>query len=260
VTSAVATIENLSRGARRNELWFFAGLLTAAAFLLRCRQFGNPVIDVDEQFYLLVGGRLLHGALPYVDIWDRKPFGLFTLYAAIRLLGGNGIIQYQIVATLFAATTATIIAVIGRRIGGRFAALCGGIVYLLWLNWLGGDGGQTPVFYNAATAAAALTVLAALKPGTVPDRRRTLGCVAMLLIGLALQIKYSCILEGLFFGIALLHSAWRDGEPVTGIVVSAGCCSTDLGDLVGLCCLRPWTGFRLCELSFDLPSCRGAGR
>ena len=77
--------------------------------------FGNPVIHVDEQYYLLVGDRMLHGALPYVDIWDRKPLGLFLIFAAIRLLAGDGIMQYQIVATLFAAATALLIARIGAH-------------------------------------------------------------------------------------------------------------------------------------------------
>ena len=76
-------------------------IIVAVAFATRALQFGNPVIQVDEQFYLLAGDRLLRGALPFVDIWDRKPFGLFALFAAIRELGGTGIIQYQIVATLF---------------------------------------------------------------------------------------------------------------------------------------------------------------
>ena len=77
-------------------------MMLTAAFLIRIWQFGNPVIHVDEQFYLLVGDRMLQGELPYVDIWDSKPVGLFLIYAAIRMLGGEGIYQYQIVATLFA--------------------------------------------------------------------------------------------------------------------------------------------------------------
>jgi predicted membrane-bound mannosyltransferase len=82
-----------------------AALLLLVALLLRVPLFGDPVIHSDEQFYLLVGDRLLHGAWPYLDIWDRKPPGLFLLYAAIRLVGGLGIVQYQMVASLAAAAT-----------------------------------------------------------------------------------------------------------------------------------------------------------
>ena len=80
--------------------------MLGVALLFRAPVLGNPVVGGDEAFYLLVGDRMLHGLLPYVDIWDRKPFGLFLLYAATRLLGGEGIWQYQLVATVFAAGTA----------------------------------------------------------------------------------------------------------------------------------------------------------
>jgi len=101
--------EPLSRSAGR--AWLAAAaVLTLCAFVVRCGLFGDPLIHVDENFYLWVGERLLRGELPYVDVWDRKPVGLFVLYAAIRLLGGDGIVQYQVVATLFAAATAWVVA------------------------------------------------------------------------------------------------------------------------------------------------------
>ena len=62
-------------------------ILAVVALALRLPDIGNPLIDLDEQFYLLVGDRMLHGAVPYVDIWDRKPVGLFLIYAAARVVG-----------------------------------------------------------------------------------------------------------------------------------------------------------------------------
>ncbi len=56
----------------------FFGFL-AVALLIRGPTFGYPLLHIDEQFYLLVGDRMLHGALPYVDIWDRKPSIAATL-------------------------------------------------------------------------------------------------------------------------------------------------------------------------------------
>src|SRR5271168_2846811 len=86
--------------------WFiFFGLL-ASALLVRAQTFNNPVLGFDEQFYLLVGDRMLDGAVPYVDIFDRKPIGLFLIYAAIRELGGDGFIQYKLVACGFVTFTA----------------------------------------------------------------------------------------------------------------------------------------------------------
>ncbi len=201
----------LEGSSARQRLWVFALLLLAVAFAARAPVFGNPVLHVDEQFYLLVGDRMLHGALPFVDIWDRKPVGLFLIYAAIRLLGGEGIVQYQVVATLFAAATALIIAAIAARFARPLAALLAGAAYLLFLGIFGGEGGQSPVFYNLPVALAALLSLRAVaRPGDAARLLR-LGAGAMLLTGVAMQIKYTAVFEGVFFGAALLWCGWRSG-------------------------------------------------
>ena len=173
------------------------------AFALRVWDFGNPVIHVDEQYYLLVGDRMLHGAIPYLDIWDRKPIGLFLLYAAIRLLPGDGILAYQIVATLFAAATALLVAIGARRLGAReTGALGAAAIYLILLSLLGGRGGQAPVFYNLLVTGAALLTLRL--PALAASRRRRAilvnGLAACLLAGLAIQMKYTPAIEGMFFG------------------------------------------------------------
>ena len=81
--------------------------------LVRAAGIGDIVAHGDEQFYLLTGDRMLNwGAVPYADIWDRKPVGLFLLYAGIRLLGGNGIIAYQLSA--LAAVAATSLKCLGK--------------------------------------------------------------------------------------------------------------------------------------------------
>src|SRR3569833_3787129 len=111
-----------------------AALLLLVALAVRCVDFGNPVIHVDEQYYLLVGDRLLRGALPYVDIWDRKPIGLFAIFAAIRLLPGDGVLAYQLVATLFAAATAWLVQRGARWLGVLlFVAFVAGVVFFFWL-------------------------------------------------------------------------------------------------------------------------------
>jgi 4-amino-4-deoxy-L-arabinose transferase-like glycosyltransferase len=191
--------------------WAVVGLiLLVAAFAIRCAQFGNPLIHVDENFYLLVGDRMLHGAVPYVDIWDRKPVGLFVLFAAIRLLGGDGIVQYQVVASLFAAGTALIVARMAAPMAGLKAATIAGVIYLLLLGLVGGSGGQAPVFYNLFVAGAALATLTAVTPGGVSaEQIRRKGALAMGLIGLAMQVKYTAVFEGVFLGLALMWASWR---------------------------------------------------
>jgi len=178
-----------------------AVLLPIAAVALRAPDWGNPVIHVDEQWYLLVGDRMLRGAVPYLDLWDRKPIGLFLLFAGFRLLPGEGILAYQLAATIAAAATALVVAAGARTLGatprGQVAA---GLLYLLGLALLGGRGGQAPVFYNLPMAVAGLLTL------RLPGRSRSgivrSGAIACLLAGVAIQMKYAPVFEGAFFGLA----------------------------------------------------------
>ena len=195
----------------------------AAAFATRVWLFGDPVIQVDEQFYLLAGDRVLQGAIPYVDIWDRKPVGIFLLYAGIRLLGGEGIYQYQLAATFAAGLTAYLIAIMALRLTNIRGAAMAAVAYPLWLLIFDGGGGQTPVWYNLAIACAALFVMRAWCDDLSERTLITLGVGAMLLTGVALQIKYSAVFEGVFFGLALTWRSWtldRSWSRTTGRALS----------------------------------------
>ena len=190
------------------------------ALLLRGLTLGSPALHIDEQFYLLVGDRLLHGALPYVDIWDRKPIGLFILFAAIRLLGGTGILQYQVAAMACAAATALTVNRIARAIAPPAGAWWAGVGYLLYLSAYNCFGGQAPVFYNLLVALAAWQMCRIVteppSPGLVAR-----GIGVMALIGVSIQIKYTVVFEGIAFGLCLLARARADGFAPLRLAVAA---------------------------------------
>ncbi|MGY4397041.1 4-amino-4-deoxy-L-arabinose transferase-like glycosyltransferase [Sphingomonas sp. UYAg733] len=204
--------------------WKAAALLLIVTVALRMWDFGNPVVHVDEQYYLLVGDRMLQGDIPYIDIWDRKPIGLFLLFAGIRLLPGDGILAYQIVATLFAAGTAWMVDRGAMRLGtARAGALAAAIAYLIWLSLLNGRGGQSPVFYNLFVTGAALLTLRL--PALAEERKiRAIvinGLIVCLLSGIAIQMKYTPAFEGAYFGLVHLWFLHRARAPLP-ITVGAG--------------------------------------
>ena len=207
----------LRLGAPASSWLVLLGLL-AFALLARAQTFDNPVLGFDEQFYLLVGDRMLHGAVPYVDIFDRKPIGLFLIYAAIRELGGDGFVQYKLMACGFVALTAFLIQRAARPISSGFAASVAACLYILWLNVTGGEGGQAEVFYNLPMLMAAMLTWRAARTG---ERIVALGCAAMLLAGIAIQIKYTALFEGLFFGIALLWAGYRSRRSLAALAAPA---------------------------------------
>jgi len=226
--------------------WRLALLLLVVTLLARAQTFGNPVIEFDEQFYRLVGERMLHGALPFVDIWDRKPIGLFLLYAFAALVGGAHALSYQLLAALFVAGTAMLVHAMARRLcTGWLGPLVAALLSILWLNLLQGEGGQAAVFTSLPMCGAALLLLRQVTGAADSGRLARDGALAMLLVGLAAQIKYTALGEGVYFGVLLLWLGWRAG---------AG-----LGRLTGLALL--WAGLAVLPtaLAFAAYAALGAG-
>ena len=211
-------LKRVVRRARLESLprWWPYALIVCACFLIRLPTFGNPVLEFDEQLYLLVGDRMLHGHLPYVDLWDRKPIGLFLFYAGVRLFGGSGIVQYQIAATLCVAITASFIWTISRRTVRMIPAFVVALAYVLFLNVLSGTGGQASVIYNAFTACAAW---AAFRSNDThrPARIVWMAMLAMAMIGIAIQFKYTPIVEGMFLGCWFVGRLRQAGMPLPRI-------------------------------------------
>lgn len=200
--------------------WWFYAIIAAICFLVRLPTFGNPMLEYDEQLYLVIGDRLLHGQLPYLDVWDRKPIGLFLFYAGVRLLGGSGIVQYQCAATVCVTITCWVIWTIVRRGSGVIPALISSVSYVLILNILTGEGGQSPVIYNALTACSALAAFRSNDTRSIP-RIIGLALLAMLLMGLAIQCKYTPMVEGSFLGCWFLWRLWQVGMPVPRLIGTA---------------------------------------
>jgi hypothetical protein len=175
------------------------------AIVTRASLFGNPVAHIDDQFYLFAGRAMLEGALPYVDFWDRKPIGLFLLYAVVAGFGGDGTIQTQLVAGLFAIATAFTLSRIGRRLAPHPGGLLAGCAYLLLLPIFSGATGQSPIFYNLLVAVAGLLALRAVQ------RERSFNQVhayaAMFALGLALAVKPVVAAEGVWIGLVFLYCA-----------------------------------------------------
>jgi hypothetical protein len=198
-------------------------VLLALALALRAYTFGDPNLFIDEAFYFAAGDAMHHGAVPYVDVWDRKPFGLFALAYLIAGLS-SAPAAYQIAATLFAVLTAFVIGRIVNQWSRWSGGLGAGIAYLFLISAFQGFGGQTPVFYNLLIALAALLVVRSLpnlREGTVPHAVP----LAMLSAGLAITIKTTAVFEAAFLGlyavIALPSSERLRRGPVWAVIGAA---------------------------------------
>lgn len=206
----------------------------ALALALRCATFGDLNRHADETFYFLVGQRMHEGALPYVDVWDRKPLGLFLIY---YLLAGisRSVLSYQIAACVLAGVAATLLSALVSRWSNVRGAWFAGGAYLLTLGSFEGATGQTPDFYNPLIAGAVLLLLldADRRTGAQVGWR---GWMAMFLCGLAITIKQTTLFESAFLGGYLLFGLRRAGASWQGLIGDAfRCCVLGAAPTLAIC-------------------------
>ena len=191
-------------------------IMLAVAFLTRCANLGDWNFEVDDQYFALIGDRMLAGDTLYVDIFDRKGPALYLLYAGLAVFGTSPV-AYQLAATLCIALTGYGIARISALLGTARGGVVAGVAYCLLTAAFGGANGQTPVFYNPLIVACAWCVISRIglfAQGRI-DATVAAGFAAA---ALAIAFKMSAAFEGMFFGLAVVALLLRGGAPLSRTV------------------------------------------
>lgn len=201
------------RTGRISRDWLATAVLALVVLATRGIWFGDPVAEFDEQLYSLIGWRMTEGDLPYVDLWDRKPFGLFAIFAAAHWLFGPEPIAYQAVASLFAFAGAMLVYALSRELVDRATSTVAGALYVMFMALYGSQSGQSEVFFMPLM----LAMLWLVRDWRRPDATRR-ALWAMALGGIALQVKYTVLPQCLFLGAFALYGRWRSGVTVPGLL------------------------------------------
>lgn len=194
---------------------FFLAMATVA---IRAIGWGDPASDFDEQLYSLIGQQMLQGQWPYVDLWDRKPFGLFAIFAFAHATGWSGPEAYQALAGVCAFVTAVLTYAIANRMTGKLTAFSVTLLMLVLLSVYGAGSGQSEVFLLPLMLG---MVWMLRDPRDSSFEQRTL--MAMLLGGFALQVKYTVLPQCLALGLYALFHHWRSGMSVWGLIAQSVC-------------------------------------
>ena len=157
-----------------------------------------------------MGERRVEGGRKEVERWERKRRGKRERDGGITCLGGDGVWAYQIVGTVFVFLTGLTIAKIARYFTTNTGATFAAIAYLIWLTLGSANGGQAEIFYGLPVAIAALITFRGWADLS-GDAVWLHGALTMLLLGIAMQIKYTVMFEGVFFGCCWLCIAWKKG-------------------------------------------------
>ncbi len=195
-------------------------LMVATALITRLPFFGHPAADFDEQLYSLIGQQMQHGLLPYVDLWDRKPLGLFLIYRFAHAMGGDGPLAYQTLAFIVCLIGGFQIWRLAQLITDKTTAAFVSPLYPALMAVFDCQSSQSEIFFVPLLMAMAQLLLAASRQSPPVARRYCM--IAMALGGMALQIKYTALFQCLFFGVGALGVLHRNGTSRFRLVANAG--------------------------------------
>jgi 4-amino-4-deoxy-L-arabinose transferase-like glycosyltransferase len=187
------------------DLWVVLAL-AVFTLLVRGAWIGDHIADFDEQLYSLIGAAMLEGKVLYTDLWDRKPFGLFAIFAFAHAVGGPGAAAYQGLAAIFTLAGATLLYRMARNLTDRFTAAGAGALYVMMMPIYGANSANSEAFFLPM-----MILMAVLVRDPQHPRAAERALAAMLVGGIALQVKYTVLPQCLFFGLWALWGQYRRG-------------------------------------------------
>ncbi len=191
-------------------------LLTLCAIVLRLPFLGDHNADIDEQLYALIGSQMWEGKLPFVDLWDRKPFGLFLLFGLADATGLPTPWSYQLLATGFIVLGSLLVRQLSLLLVESGVATVIAVLYMVLMTIYGSQSAQSETFHVPAMLGMALLVR-----DTEHAKAIERAFLAMFIGGVALQIKYTVLPQCVFFGLWALWGQYRAGRPVHKLLVMA---------------------------------------
>ncbi len=187
-------------------------LFSALVIFLRLSSFFQSTVNWDESLYLIVADRWLQGYLPYTDVWDNKPPGIYLLFVIALSTLGHAVFSIRVLTCLFIIGTCYVLYITGIQFPkhGVVIGLLAGVSYsILTLN-NGGMASNTEVFFMFFTSLTFYSIISSFSPDKLKseDRLFTLRNTSMLFIvglclGFGFNIKYVVLFDSVAFSIIL---------------------------------------------------------
>jgi 4-amino-4-deoxy-L-arabinose transferase-like glycosyltransferase len=105
--------------------------LVAIVFVLVRVPFVDLPLERDEGDYAYVAWRMLEGEVPYRDVFDQKPPGIYVVYAALLGLGARSEVALHLLLYLWTAACAVALHRLLRELAGEPAAAFAALAFAL---------------------------------------------------------------------------------------------------------------------------------
>jgi len=204
-------------------------------FLLRMK-FWNQPLQMDEGVYAYIGWGMLDGLVPYKDVFDHKPPGIYLLYSLVFLLTEPSALNVKVFASMYTLATTFAVFLLTRKVAGTKAGCLSALLFGIFSCGpkIEGGGVNTEIFMILPYTLAAYFLLRA-----AATEKRTRYFLAGLFTGVACTIKQVAVVNVLWIAAFLLFRIWRrrTGKKASDIAAD--------GAAVAVGMVLPWIPFVL---------------
>lgn len=122
-------------------------IILVMAFSLRMAFIHEP-FERDEGQYAYIAQEILHGSIPYRDVIEIKPPGVFYIYASAITLFGNTTESIRLFTAFYSLLTVIVVYLIARNLRGVRAGLLAALLYGVYSSGplIQGSGSNVEVF------------------------------------------------------------------------------------------------------------------
>ena len=115
--------------------------------LLRSFTFDFSTLDWDEVTYIMMGEGIRQGMIPFVDLWDIKPIGLYLIYTVANSLLGYNLETVRVLTLFFISLSAFGFFCILKKYNFWLAIFISNFFQLGFIFLPSGLAGNTEVFF-----------------------------------------------------------------------------------------------------------------
>jgi 4-amino-4-deoxy-L-arabinose transferase-like glycosyltransferase len=213
-------------------------LLMAAlvlTWILRMNFWGQP-FEMDEGAYGYMGWGMLNGLVPYKDMYDQKPPGIFVLNSLVFLLFEPTALNVQIFASIYSLGSVLAVFLVTKKLAGGEEGCLAALLYAIFScgPHIQGGGVNSEVFMVLPYTLAAYFFLKLLETG-----RRKNYLYFGFWTSLACTIKQVALVNFLWLASYLVVRMWqrRQWDSVSRVLAD--------GFLVVVGAVIPWVPFVL---------------
>ena len=176
---------------------------------LRSPSYSTIVVDRDEGEYLCVADSILHGGVPYREVWDNKGALLYFIYAFIIKLTNRSLVGFRIFTAIWVACTVILIFFFGKKLHNRTCGVMAALFFIAITSHpsyiVGGLAAHPEIFFILPVLGGAYIVLFSQWAGMNIF-------LSGVLFGLAFNIKTISVFDFAAFLLIIVLMQKEDGK------------------------------------------------